>query len=240
MTVAANVNRLGVAVGMQSRTETKNRDQIRRPRGRPKTASDNDRQAAILAEARETFHQFGYGGTTMDLVAARCKISKQTLYRLFASKTELFMAIIAEHRAAMLALPRPLGESMPLAETLAEIFMVDIDETAERDREAFVHFIVRESLQFPEVATLLHTHGIAHSRRMLADWLKDQVDRGRIALGDPLSGARMLMDMVFGAMASPPGRPNDWQDRETRNEHIHRCFNVFLNGVRCKQGLGAD
>ncbi|MGO4567813.1 TetR/AcrR family transcriptional regulator [Rhizobium sp. 2YAF20] len=224
---------------MERRTEAKNQDANRRPRGRPKTASDSERQKAILAEARNTFHEFGYGGTTMDLVAARCKISKQTLYRLFASKTELFMAIIADHRATMLALPRPAEEHMPLADTLAKIFMVDIDEAAERDRKAFVHFIVRESQAFPEAAALLHTHGVVHSRRMLADWLKQQVDRGRIVLDDPLSGARMLMDMVFGAMASPPGRSNDWPDRQTRDQHIRGCFNVFMNGVCRKCDLGA-
>jgi AcrR family transcriptional regulator len=206
-------------------------DVSRRPRGRPKAATDEERRTSILANARNTFHALGYGGTTMDLVAARCKISKQTLYRLFASKTELFMAIMDEHRATMLALPRPAGEKLPLGDTLGNIFMIDIDDAAEREREAFVHFIVRESQQFPEVAALLQTHGVQQSRQLLADWLKAEIERGRLQLDDPFSGARMLMDMVFGAMAFKPGRPKDWPDRQTRNRHIRRCFDVFLHGV---------
>jgi AcrR family transcriptional regulator len=229
---------MSIALGLLSPMERPRKIEstvvTRRPRGRPKAASDDERRTSILANARNTFHELGYGGTTMDLVAARCKISKQTLYRLFASKTELFMAIIDEHRATMLALPRPPEEALPLAETLEDIFMIDIGDAAEREREAFVHFIVRESQQFPEVAALLHTHGVQQSRQLLADWLKAEVERGRLELDDTLSGARMLMDMVFGAMTLKPGRPKDWPDRETRNRHIRRCFDVFLDGVRCE------
>jgi len=212
----------------------KDADQIavRRPRGRPKTVSDDARRAEILNAARATFHVLGYGGTTMDLVAARCRISKQTLYRLFSSKVELFMAIIAEHRAAMLALPRDREENLPLTEALEQIFMIDIDEAAEHDREAFIHFVMGEAQRFPEVAALLRTHGAEQSRKMLADWLNLQQRRGLIEIADAESGARMLMNMIFGAMITLPGRTNDWPDRETRLRHLRHCIAIFVAGVQ--------
>jgi AcrR family transcriptional regulator len=203
-----------------------------RPRGRPKTTSDDARRAKIIAEARTTFHELGYGGTTMDLVANRCKLSKQTLYKLFPSKSDLFMAIVDAHRATMLRLPRDPNENLPLAETLADIFMIDIEEEDERDREALIHLVVRESRTFPEIGMLLRTHGIQQSRQLLADWLRAQQERGRLAPLDASSGARMLMSMIFGAMTSLPGCPSDWPDREARKRHLHLCIDVFLNGVR--------
>ncbi|MFJ6326386.1 MULTISPECIES: TetR/AcrR family transcriptional regulator [unclassified Rhizobium] len=205
---------------------------IRRPRGRPKTVSDDARRAEIVKAARDTFYELGYGGTTMDLVAARCKISKQTLYRLFPGKTDLFMAIIAEHRASMLALPRDPNENLPLDEALEQIFMIDIDEAREREREAFVHLAISESRQYPEVAMLLHTYGAKQSQQMLADWLDQQCQRGLIEIGDIPSGARMLMTMIFGAMTSKPGHPNDWPDRETRLRHLRQCIAIFVAGVQ--------
>ncbi|MEF0940304.1 TetR/AcrR family transcriptional regulator [Rhizobium sp. BR 362] len=221
---------------MEARTEARRRDAdqvaARRPRGRPKTASDDAKRAEIVAEARATFHELGYGGTTMDLVAARCRISKQTLYRLFSSKTELFMAIIAEHRASMLALPRDPEEDLPLDKALEQIFMIDIDEAAEREREAFIHFAVNEAQQFPEMASLLRTHGAEQSRQMLADWLGLQQKRGLIEIDDAISGARMLMNMIFGAMISHPGKLNDWPDRETRLRHLRQCIAIFVAGVQ--------
>ena len=225
---------------MEARTKERggNADQaaIRRPRGRPKTANDDTRRAEIVGEARATFYELGYGGTTMDLVAARCRISKQTLYRLFPSKTDLFMAIIAEHRASMLALPRDDNENLPLSEALEQIFMIDIDEAKEREREAFIHLAISESRQFPEIATLLHTYGAKQSQQMLADWLSQQRQRGLIDIADAASGARMLMSMIFGAMISKPGYPNDWPDRETRLRHLRQCIAIFVAGVQPRSG----
>lgn len=119
----------------------------------PKTVNDDARRAEIVAEARATFYELGYGGTTMDLVAARCRISKQTLYRLFPSKTDLFAAIIAEHRASMLALPRPADENLPFDKALELIFMIDIDEDQEREQDAFIQLAISESQQSPEIAS---------------------------------------------------------------------------------------
>jgi hypothetical protein len=45
----------------------------------------------------------------------------------------------------------------------------------------------------------------------------------------------MLMNMIFGAMASFPSGANDWPDRETRNEHLRHCFAIFLNGVLSRE-----
>lgn len=217
---------------MESGSCRKNENVTRRPRGRPKIGSDDARRADIISEARETFYELGYGNATMERVAMRCKISKQTLYRLFSSKTDLFMAIITAHRESMLALPRDPDETLPLADTLSEIFMIEMPEEMERHREAFIHFILRESQQFPEVAALLTTHGVQHSRTMLADWLRTQHERGRIMAFDSISCARMLMDMVFGAIAELPLGSNDWPNRKARNDHLRQCFHVFLNGVQ--------
>lgn len=211
---------------------------IRRPRGRPRTASDDTRRSQIIAEARKIFNEFGYAGTTMELVATRCKISKQTLYKLFESKTELFMAMIAVHRASMVALPRDAAETLPLAETLEKIFMIDMDEEAESDRQTFVHFIVGEAEHFPEIAGLLHEHGVLQSRLLLAEWLQTQNDRGRIRIRDVASGARVLMSMVMGALAPLPGQLDHWPNREARNHHLRCCFDVFVNGVVSRRDAG--
>ena len=66
----------------------------RRSRGRPKTAPDAAHRTEIVAEALRIFRELGYAKLTTDAVAARCQISKTTLYRLFPSKTDLIAAIM--------------------------------------------------------------------------------------------------------------------------------------------------
>lgn len=202
--------------------------EIKRSRGRPKTQSDDERRKAIVDEARHTFIELGYRGTTTDIVAARCHISKQTLYRVFESKAELFLAVVGSHRRMMLDLPRPAEEDRPVADVLEDIFMIDIDEEAEREREAFISFVIRESQQVPELVDILHREGVDRSRKLLAEWLDLQVARKTIAIDNTLSGARMLMDLLFGGMAGPGSR--DWKDREDRNRHLRRSIGVFVRG----------
>lgn len=201
---------------------------MKRSRGRPKTQTDNERRQAIVEEARRTFVELGYRGTTTDIVAARCHISKQTLYRVFESKPDLFLAVVGSHRRMMLALPRPETEDRPVDEVLEDIFMIDIDEAAEREREAFISFVIRESQQVPELVDILHREGVDRSRKLLAEWLDLQVTRKKLAIDDTSSGARMLMDLLFGGMAGPGSR--DWQDREDRNRHLRHCIGVFVRG----------
>lgn len=173
--------------------------------------------------------ELGYRGTTTDIVAARCRISKQTIYNVFASKADLFLAVVGSHRRMMLALPRPVEEDRPVQDVLEDIFMIDIGERDEREREAFISFVIEESFRTPELGEILRREGVDRSRRHLADWLDLQVAQRKLAIEDTLSGARMLMDMLFGG-AGPANR--NWQAMDDRRRHLRRCIQVFVRGTR--------
>lgn len=201
---------------------------VKKGRGRPRIYSDDARRKAIIAEAHKTFIELGYRGTTTDIVAARCHVSKQTIYSVFPTKADLFRAVVADHRQMMLALPRPEGESRGFAEVVKEIFMIDLDESAERERTAFVTFVMRESVQFPELEDVLREEGIAQSRLMLSQWLEGQKELGNIVIDDASSAAQMLMDMIFGGMA--PANQG-WASRAQRREHFERVIEIFARGI---------
>jgi len=200
-------------------------------RGRPKVVPDDVQAARIVQEARELFIAEGYAGTTMDEVAARCRISKRTLYRLFPGKTELFTAIIEAHRQSMLDLPGDYDD-IPLDVALEKIFKVDIDPEKDRERMAVLHFIIVETQQFPELRDIAHRQGGERGLALLSEWLIHQQELGRIAIEDPTSTAGILMDMIFGAIIFK--KPGEWElrSREERTQHIRRCIGIFLDGVR--------
>ncbi|WP_028024147.1 TetR/AcrR family transcriptional regulator [Enterovibrio calviensis] len=54
------------------------------------------KKQAILAAAKSAFLSEGYASTSMDAIAAQAKLTKQTLYRYFPSKIELFQAILQQ------------------------------------------------------------------------------------------------------------------------------------------------
>jgi TetR/AcrR family transcriptional regulator, mexJK operon transcriptional repressor len=54
------------------------------------------KKRAILAAAQEIFLSEGYVLTSMDKIAAQAQMTKQTVYRYFSSKIELFQATLSE------------------------------------------------------------------------------------------------------------------------------------------------
>ena len=205
-------------------------DKLSRPRGRPRAVSEEARRDQVIESAFDVFLELGYAGTTTDIVAARCGISKRTLYEAFSSKTELFQAVIVAHRRTMLDLPCD-HDDRPFADALASIFWIDIQPKLERRRRAFIHLVMTEIRQFPEIGAMLRRDGVEESRRLLADWLTLERDRGVIASDDVRSDAGMLMDMIFGGLAIRPGGPPKRLNRSQRRNYIRRCIDVFLNGV---------
>lgn len=200
-----------------------------RPRGRPKQRSDAQERQRIVALACALFLDVGYAGTTMDGVAARCGISKKTLYRLFPAKTDLFGAMVADNRRTMLALPRP-DDDLPLAEALAAIFCLDIEEAENTERLAFIRLAMADSDRYPEIAEAITLEGAEPARRLLTGWLARQQERGALRPFPPQTAARMLMDMVFGVLVKRfPG--DDLLTREDRFAHARHCIDIFLHGL---------
>lgn len=206
-------------------------DGMTRGRGRPKTCSDEVQRGAIADAAKRLFLEKGYGNATTDDLTARCKISKQTLYRLFPSKAALFAAVVTAHKPSWLDFNAAYDE-LPLEEALARIFRIDISADADQERLAFVRLVVTEGHSSPELTEILRENGSNVSRTELAQWLTRQAAQGRILVDDAESMARMLMDMIFGAIILKGVGELEWPGSIDRQAHIRRCIAIFLNGAR--------
>lgn len=207
------------------------KEEPRARRGRPKIIDDEARRRAIVSAAQDVFVELGFARTTTAIVAARAKTSKRSIYELFADRKALFAAVIREYRHLILDLPRPDGEQLGVFDTLVAIFRLDIDETAEREREAILNLIARESALFPELSDYLYQNNILRSREQLIDWLIQENRLGRMNVEDPLVLSGMLMDVVFGALL-PRRRLLSRADRAERIEHIKQRLHIVLRGIR--------
>jgi AcrR family transcriptional regulator len=205
-------------------------DAARRHRGRPKLMSDAEQTRQIARQARDLFFEKGYARTTMDDIVARCRISKGTLYRLFSSKADVFGAIIDDHRQTMLALPGDY-DALPIDEALARIFLIEIDDEANDARMALIRFVLVEAQQFPELRALLHARGGDPSRQALAQWLRRQQAKGRIACPNAKDAAKALMDLIFGAVAVKSETVQQWPARKERIRYLRNCVRMFTRGI---------
>ncbi len=203
---------------------------VPRHRGRPKLVSDDAQRLLIVDGARKLLVEKGYGRTTTDEVAARCRISKQTLYRLFPGKPALFAAVVDAHRYSMLALPGDY-DALPLEQALQQIFRIDIDPQAERDNLALMRLVMLESQQHPELEEMLFRYGPGKAQADLSKWLKARCRRDQIEIDDIDSVAHILLDMIFGPMVLKLHVAATRRRVHQREHHVRRCVAIFLNGI---------
>jgi AcrR family transcriptional regulator len=92
------------------------------PPTRKKRLSKSDRRRLIEQAAAELFAERGFGATTLEQIAAAAGVTRPLLYRHFSDKKELHLALLAQHRDALLQrLAEGLGEPAPLAERIPRV-----------------------------------------------------------------------------------------------------------------------
>nr|WP_286181900.1 TetR/AcrR family transcriptional regulator [Desulfovibrio sp. Huiquan2017] len=210
--------------GSQVGTEEKTR------RGRPKAVPDGERRRRIVQTAEKLFVRKGYAGTCTSEIASRCRISKQTLYRLFPGKIDLFAAVVEAHRLKMIDLESS-HDDLPLDQALARIFMIDMNQDDYELRAGFLRTANLESLHHPQLLAILRHHGGQKALDGLAVWLDRQCSLGRLVIGDTNQAAHMLLDMFTGAVFLDALGGFGWTCREERIAHFRQCIDIFLHGA---------
>jgi AcrR family transcriptional regulator len=199
-----------------------------RRRGRPKVVPDDRQRDHVVETGRLLFLERGFGRTTMDEVAARARISKQTLYRFFVNKSALFAAVVEAHRHSMLALPGDY-DHLPLAAALAAIARLDIGAEEDRERHALLEMAFHESVAHPELRDTILVHGVELAHEDLTRWLERRAATEPLRIDDPAGLARIFMDLVFGA--SRPPRPGETEPAAARRRRLEQCIEIFLRGI---------
>lgn len=116
------------------------------------------KRAAILDAAAEVFLECGYVGTSMDGVAARAGVSKQTIYKHFADKEGLFTALVLH---AVEGVEARIGAASPVPLDPDDL-VPTLRELAQRLHAAIVNpevlrlrrLVAGEALRFPELGRL--------------------------------------------------------------------------------------
>ncbi|AVO45950.1 TetR/AcrR family transcriptional regulator [Phreatobacter cathodiphilus] len=203
-------------------------------RGRPRRLAPDDQRRRALGAARALLDEAGYGATTMDGVARRARLSKKTLYEIFASKAQLVAALVEEHRRSLLALPHEGDDPPDVA--IRRIFRVDTPEAEALQRDGLIRLIMAESGAFPELRDILVAHGPRVAHADLAAWIATQAARGILDVPDPRLAAGVLLDMMFGAMMHRAPH-SEGSDRAAR---IEAAIAIFVRGAGYLPPAGAS
>ena len=162
------------------------------------------KRRAIVDAATAVFLEHGYGAASMDSIADKAGVSKQTVYSHFGSKAALFEAIIEDKCNELLSGQSAPAPSLPFAGTLdheqvlkdmAENFLATVLAIPS---VSLYRVVVAESARFPELAEAFYRAGPAVAIKNLGGLLKE-MDKNRVlSVPDPVSSARLFYAMLRG------------------------------------------
>ena len=160
------------------------------------------KREAILYVAADLFLKNGYLGTSMDEVAERAEVSKQTVYKQFSNKEALFIAIVnsmtSEASGRVRDEVKLIGESESPAAYLLAFAERQLEIVLTPQLMRLRRLVIAEAGRFPELGAALYAGGPGRAIETLTSAFEHFADHGLIAVDDPSVAASQFNWLVMG------------------------------------------
>jgi len=192
----------------------------------PRAIPDHVRRAMLLAAAEDMFLTRGYAGTTMSDIARAANMSKKTIYQVFASKTELFRALLLDRLTVPALLPSV--EAQPPEAALEHMLRHLAKQVLAPNHVALCRLVLASAGKLPEVSKIFKDHCLRLEENLGA-WLGAQAARGVFRLPDLPEAVSMLVSLAIGAfhwrqLAEIGGPPTE----QMVSARIHSAIAIFM------------
>lgn len=147
----------------------------------------------VLRAATTSFLAHGYG-SSVDDIARRAGVAKQTVYHHFLSKDELFKEVARELAKSLLVELDP-GE---VRESLLRFALGYRKRALSAQGIATFRTLVPEVPRFRALARTMYANTAGELVRRLAEFLARGHAAGKLAVPDPEFAAEMLLSMLAG------------------------------------------
>ncbi len=159
----------------------------------PQDLPAGDCRERLIRAADEAFRREGYRAS-IDQIAARAGVARQTLYNHFASKDDLFSEVA--HLAASSMLVALDDESGGLRERLVRFGLTFRERLIGDEGLALFRTVSAEAPRFPDLARAFYDKGAGQARRRVAAFLARAMDEGLLRRDDPAFAGEVLLAML--------------------------------------------
>lgn len=201
---------------------------------RPRRASPEQREAAILDAALIQFSRHGFSDARIEDIARDAQVSKGTVYLYYPNKQALFEALVRRDIGPRVAMVSGLlgawdGPLEPALRRLVEVAggIIDSGQTP-----IYPRLLVAEAQRLPELVAFYRREVIGVMLNALSGLFERAMARGEIARADPNMIAHLfiapfvkslLWVLVFAPVEAEPFRAGPYLDAHVR---------LFLKGLQ--------
>ena len=216
-----------------SATKTKPSRSARPRSGRPTKEQAGQITGHIIEVATRLFLESSFEAISIDLIAATARISKQTFYARFASKEELYAAVIRKSVDDLL-IPEA-GEpdrAGPIEATLIRIGVELSRRALAPAAVALNRLVTSEAHQFPQLALTVQESSI-HIRKLIADIFSNAMREKQIRSADAyFLAAQFLYAVVNGHTRDLILSGKTTRSEKELREPVTAAVRLFLDGCR--------
>ncbi len=194
--------------------------------GRPRSA---EKRTAIVQAGAFLFLENGLDRTSMDAVAHKAGVSKQTVYSHFSSKEDLLEACIRNKLDAYELRDGDALGQLGLREGLLMLCNRYLALLYDVNVLRMQRTVTGSATAHPEVAKLFYEAGPLATLEAFIAFLGRHVEAGRLAVDDVAEAADMLTGMLANHthLRSVLG-VNPGLDESARRARAERCVDMFL------------
>jgi TetR/AcrR family transcriptional regulator of autoinduction and epiphytic fitness len=175
-----------------------------RPRKSPparKRATETDRREKLLDTAEAVFFRNGFQATSMDLLAKEAGMSKRTVYEIFATKEDLFEALIAREATQVDEIfAGAQADSGSVEGDLAALLHNLAEEVLQPDKLGYMWLMIAERERAPKLVQTFEQRTLGRALRQIELMLERQQAKGRLVIDDLAVACSCFIGMAFGVM----------------------------------------
>lgn len=179
-----------------------------------------DRRKMVLDAAAQSFAQYGYKATTMELVAKIANVGKGTIYTFFSTKEELFEEILS---LALKEMTNIIEQGVNEENTFDQNFFQVMDHMMEfRAKHELFAKLVQEK---QDVGTKQAMDGLIRMENVVLEYISEEVEKaitkGEIRQCNSTEVAYIMLKMYVMLVVG-------WNEHHMSNEQIKEYMGLLL------------
>ena len=208
--------------------------ELPKPKARPAKMTAAERRAQIINVSKQLFSQKGFNGTTTKEIAQASGISVAMIFCHFASKEDLYTAIIDQRiQEVGDALSNEALQAQDDERVFGDLARFILEKTSENP--TMLRLMYFSALEGHQLSDIFYANHEIKKVMKLVDYIHLRISEGAFRNLDPFLVARAFTGMFYTYVTAQhlfdAGR---YYPRATHDEVIKNFLSIFLNGIRNK------